>query len=218
MNLVVKNLTKDYYQGETLVKALDAIDFESNANTLSIIGPSGSGKTTLLTLLSGLDSTTSGEIILGDQSITKLNEKEMTQFRAENIGIVFQQFHLMPHLSALENVMLPLEILGAKDSEERAIEFLDIVGLKERIHHLPSELSGGECQRVAIARATVTSPKYLFADEPSGNLDFTTGNKVMDLLFKLSEEKNMKLVLVTHDNELANRCDQQIHIIGGKLQ
>ncbi len=218
MNINISNLSKNYYQGQTLVKALDSLSFNSDKSTLSIIGPSGSGKTTLLTLLAGLDKSDSGKIELSGTNISVLSEKEMTKFRANNIGIVFQQFHLMPHLSALENVMLPLEILNSDNAKDRAKEILDIVGLGHRIHHLPNELSGGECQRVAIARATVGSPKYLFADEPSGNLDFATGNKVMDLLFKLSEDQNMKLVLVTHDNDLANRCDQQIHIIGGKIQ
>lgn len=219
MNLKIKNLSRSYPQGKTIVKALDGVSFDVlTGESLAIIGPSGSGKTTLLTLLAGLDSPTSGEIWLNEQPIHQLSEEDLTQFRAHNIGIVFQQFHLMPHLSALENVCLPLELLGEDRVVERALHRLDQVGLKERAHHLPSQLSGGEKQRVAIARASVTSPKYLLADEPSGNLDTETGKKVMDLLFELSKAEGIQLILITHDQQLAGRCQNQIELVGGHLK
>ena len=222
MILKVNNISKEYLQGTTVVNALKDINFEiSSGESLSIVGPSGSGKTTLLTLLAGLDQPTRGEIILNNENISKLSEKEIVNFRSQNIGIVFQQFHLMPHLTALENVSLPLEILGKLSSSEveaKARHYLDLVGLSHRLDHFPHQMSGGECQRVAIARATVIDPKILLADEPSGNLDTNTGVKVMDLLFKISEENKSNLILVTHDIRLANRCQRQIHLTGGKLQ
>ncbi|EQC51375.1 ABC transporter ATP-binding protein [Bacteriovorax sp. DB6_IX] len=222
MILNVENLTKQYLQGGTIVKALDDISFNiSTGESLSIVGPSGSGKTTLLTLLAGLDKPSEGKIILNKEDLTKLSEKEIIQFRSQNIGIVFQQFHLMPHLTALENVSLPLEIAGKyslSEIEERAKHYLDLVGLSHRHDHFPNQLSGGECQRVAIARATIMNPKILLADEPSGNLDTKTGIKVMDLLFKMSEDNQSNLILVTHDIRLANRCQRQIHLTGGRLQ
>lgn len=222
MILNVENLTKQYLQGGTVVKALDDISFNiSTGESLSIVGPSGSGKTTLLTLLAGLDKPSEGKIILNKEDLTQLSEKEIIQFRSQNIGIVFQQFHLMPHLTALENVSLPLEITGKyslSEIEERAKHYLDLVGLSHRHDHFPNQLSGGECQRVAIARATIMNPKILLADEPSGNLDTKTGIKVMDLLFKMSEDNQSNLILVTHDIRLANRCQRQIHLTGGRLQ
>jgi len=222
MILKVENISKEYKQGNTIVNALKGISFDiSSGESLSIVGPSGSGKTTLLTLLAGLDHPSNGHIILNNQNITKLSEKEIVNFRSKNIGIVFQQFHLMPHLTALENVSLPLEILGehsTNEIEEKAKHYLELVGLSHRMNHFPHQMSGGECQRVAIARATINNPKILLADEPSGNLDTETGMKVMDLLFKISEENKSNLILVTHDIRLANRCQRQIHLTGGQLK
>ena len=218
MILEVQGLTKTFRQGERKVHALNNVSFSVEKNqSLAIVGPSGSGKTTLLSLLAGLDRFDQGEIKAVQASIGQMSEEELTRYRAQNIGIVFQQFHLMPHLTALENVCLPLDILGEQGVEKRAKEMLELVGLKERIHHKPHELSGGECQRVAIARASVTKPKILLADEPSGNLDTETGKIVMDLLFKLVEESDMTLVLITHDNNLAQRCQRQIQLVGGQL-
>ena len=219
MILDVKNLSKYFLQSERKIEALKNVSFQvKDHQSLAIVGPSGSGKTTLLALLAGLDSVSEGEIYIENNPIHKMSEEKLTRFRAKNIGIVFQQFYLMPHLTALENVALPLDIIGEKNVEKRAKEILTQVGLEERIHHKPNELSGGECQRVAIARASVVRPKILLADEPSGNLDTETGKKVMDLLFDLVKKNQMTLVLITHDLELAKRCQNQIQLVGGKIQ
>jgi len=216
MILKVKNLDKKFQQGNTIIHAVNNISFDINAGqTLAIVGPSGCGKTTLLSLLSGLEKADAGEIQVADLNITNMDEKALSAFRAKKIAIVFQQFHLMPHLTAEENVALPLEIIRAKDIPEEVDTALRQVGLIERKHHLPHELSGGECQRIAIARAMVVKPKVLFADEPSGNLDIETGKKIMDLLFDLVAEQNMTLVLVTHDHDLALRCQRQLNLISG---
>ncbi len=219
MILKTSNLLKTFTQGSSQIHAVNNVNLNIKpGETIAITGKSGSGKTTLLSLLTGLDSATSGEIDILGCKITKMSEKELGSFRADNIGIVFQQFHLMPHLTALENVSLALEIAGANNIAEKATLALETVGLKERINHLPSELSGGENQRVAIARAIVNNPKILFADEPSGNLDNVTGETVMNLLFDLTKKNNMTLILVTHDQQLALRCDRQINIINGIIQ
>ncbi|MCY4644425.1 MAG: ABC transporter ATP-binding protein [Bacteriovoracales bacterium] len=208
--ILVKNICKKFKQGDAIIWALKDVSFEIlEPTTFAIIGRSGSGKTTLLSLLAGLESPDSGDILIEDQNITTLTEKEMGRFRSKNIGIVFQQFHLMPHLSAWENVALPLEILGDKDAEEKAKQYLEKLGLQNRISHFPDQLSGGECQRVAIARASIQRPKVLLADEPTGNLDAKSSKMTMDLLFSLVEENKMSLILVTHDLELANRCALQ---------
>ncbi len=219
MILQVKDLRKSFTQGKRTIDALKGVSFQVEKNeSLAIVGPSGSGKTTLLSLLAGLDQVSAGEINFDGNPIHNMSERELNAFRAQNIGIVFQQFHLMPHLSALENVALPLDILGQDNSEERARSMLVQVGLGDRVTHRPHQLSGGECQRVAIARASVTNPKILLADEPSGNLDTETGAKVMDLLFQLVEDHGMTLILITHNEKLAHRCQKQIHIVGGQLQ
>ena len=218
MILEVKNLSKSFFQGSTEIHALKDVSFSmEKPGSLAIVGPSGSGKTTLLSLLAGLDQSSEGEISLANKNISGLSEEELTQFRAQNIGIVFQQFHLMPHLTALENVSLPLDILKKSEADQNAKEALEKVGLGSRVHHLPHQLSGGECQRVAIARASVVNPQFLLADEPSGNLDTETGEKVMDLLFDLTSNNQMNLILITHDEALANRCDTKIKLHGGRL-
>jgi putative ABC transport system ATP-binding protein len=184
---------------------------------VAIIGASGSGKSTLLSLLAGLDQPTSGEIILFEQSLQNLNEDQRAQLRAGQIGFVFQSFQLLPALTALENVMLSAELIGMKKPKELAIESLTAVGLKARLYHTPNQLSGGEQQRVAIARAFVTNPHILFADEPTGNLDQKTGEKIIELLFKLREKQGTTLILVTHDNSLAQQCNKHYQLIQGKI-
>jgi putative ABC transport system ATP-binding protein len=171
----------------------------------------------LLSLLAGLDRPTSGSIVVGGKDLTDLSEQEMTSFRGEKIGIVFQQFHLLPHLTALENVMVPLEILKESHRETRAKEILEKMNLSHRLNHFPSQLSGGECQRVAIARALVVRPKILLADEPSGNLDSETGAKVMDAFFNVIREHKVTTILVTHSEALAQRCDRQLQLRNGVL-
>jgi putative ABC transport system ATP-binding protein len=214
----VSGLRKSYGSGEGKVEVLKGIDFQiEKGERVALTGKSGSGKSTLLSLLAGLDSPDSGMISIDSRNISELSEKDLTTYRARHIGIVFQQFHLVSTLTALENVLLPLEILKTKGARERAESLLDSVGLGHRMHHLPSELSGGESQRVAIARALSTHPAILFADEPSGNLDEETGEKVMGLLFELVKKTGTTMVLVTHDPELATRCERVIHLEHGKL-
>lgn len=214
----VLELRKSYGQGESRIEVLKGINLEiSPGETVALIGKSGSGKSTLLSLLAGLDRPDSGEILVQGQKISDMSEKELTSFRAHNMGIVFQQFHLVSTLTALENVLLPLELLKRSHSLETAKNLLESVGLSHRADHLPSEMSGGECQRVAIARALAIKPAILFADEPSGNLDEETGERVMELLFKMVVETNTTLVLVTHDQDLAKRCSRIIHLEHGSL-
>lgn len=216
--LEVDDLQKSFFQGEVKVDAVRGVSFSlDKGKSLAITGPSGSGKSTLLSLLSGLDLPTSGTISVDGVEVQKLSEKELSVFRSQKIGIVFQQFHLMPHLTALENVALPLEIYSRSAAVNQAKEILTGVGLGDRLNHLPHELSGGEKQRVAIARALVTKPKVLLADEPSGNLDSETGDKVMSLLFKICLENGISLILITHDEELAKRCDRTLHLKDGLL-
>ncbi len=186
--------------------------------SLAIVGPSGAGKSTLLGLLAGLDTPSEGEIWLGQHQITKIDEEGRAAVRAELVGFVFQTFQLLSSLTALENVSLPMELAGDRQARDRAKEFLAKVGLAERVGHYPKQLSGGEQQRVAIARAFACRPKILFADEPTGNLDRATGLKVSDLLFELNEQSDTTLVLVTHEQRLADRCDTIAVIDDGKLQ
>lgn len=214
----VKNLRKSYGHGDARVEVLKGINLNiQKGETLALIGKSGSGKSTLLSLMAGLDQADSGEIEISGKNISTLKEQELTRFRAENMGIVFQQFHLVSTLSALENVLLPLELLKRDNAKEIAKSLLESVGLSHRSHHLPSELSGGESQRVAIARALAINPSILFADEPSGNLDEETGEKVMDLLFNMVKKTNTTLVLVTHDQDLARKCSRVVHLEHGSL-
>lgn len=216
--VVVKGLRKSYGQGESKVEVLKGINLEiKKGETLALVGKSGSGKSTLLSLLAGLDQPDQGEISVEGKLISKLSEKDLTSFRASHMGIVFQQFHLVSTLSAYENVLLPLELLKKPEAAKRATELLESVGLSHRAHHLPSQLSGGESQRVAIARALAIKPSILFADEPSGNLDEETGDKVMDLLFDMVKTTETTLVLVTHDPDLAKKCSRVVHLEHGSL-
>lgn len=216
--LQIKGLKKDYMQAGQPIHVLKGVEVEvPQGQIAAIIGQSGSGKSTLLSLLAGLDHPDQGSIKYGDVDITKLNEREATLFRGKNIGIVFQQFHLLSHLTALENVMSPLEILGLSDAEALARKALDQVGLSHRADHFPSQLSGGECQRVAIARAISFKPKFLLADEPSGNLDYETGQKVMQTLFEVIRSYNITALIVTHSEELAKKCDRILHLRQGLL-
>lgn len=218
--LTVENVRKNYVQGESQIEVLKGVDLQvQSGETVAILGESGSGKSTLLSLLAGLDRPDQGRIVLDSKDFSTLSEETMTQFRGQNIGIVFQQYHLLPHLTALENVSLPLEIAGfdLKKASSLAEEALAQVKLPHRQRHFPHQLSGGECQRAAIARALVTRPRVLLADEPSGNLDSQTGRQVMDLLFSLVKEVGMTTVLVTHSEELALRCQRQTRLVDGKL-
>jgi putative ABC transport system ATP-binding protein len=185
--------------------------------SVAIIGASGAGKSTLLALLAGLDEPTSGRALLAGNDLTQLDEDGRAAVRASHVGFVFQSFHLMPSLTALENVMLPLELARRSDAREAAREVLGRVGLAERVGHYPRQLSGGEQQRVAIARAFVRHPDVLFADEPTGNLDAATGEKIMDLLFGLNRATQATLVLVTHDRQLAERCDRIVRLEAGRV-
>ncbi len=185
--------------------------------SLAIVGRSGSGKTTLLGLLAGLDVPSSGLIEMAGEPISQWSEDARAQHRANRVGFIFQSFQLLPSLTALENVLLPLELNGRNDAEQQARELLSRVGLSERLNHTPRQLSGGEQQRVAIARAFAADPQVLFADEPTGNLDVETGQQVADLLMELNQEQGATLILVTHDEELAARCDRQVRIDGGRL-
>lgn len=197
---------------------LKGITLQINAGeSVAIVGASGSGKSTLLGLLAGLDLPSSGNIWLADREITELDEDQRAQVRAELVGFVFQSFQLLPSLTALENVMLPLELKAQRDARKSAETFLQRVGLSERQHHYPRQLSGGEQQRVAIARAFATEPKILFADEPTGNLDTATGATIIDLLFELNRAQHTTLILVTHEQRLAERCARRIELAAGEI-
>jgi len=216
--LTAINLGKRVTTGDTELTILDDISFEiAEGRSMAILGESGSGKTTLLGLLAGLDSPSDGQVKLKDVSIFDLTEEERAALRKENLGFVFQSFQLIAGLTALENVMMPLELKGDKQARSKAKEMLQKVGLGKRLDHFANQLSGGEQQRVAIARAFVTEPKLLLADEPTGNLDTATGEKVVELMFSLNAELNTTLVLVTHDIHLAEKCDESITLSGGKI-
>lgn len=213
-----ENLTKIYKSGNKELVVLDNVTFSAEQGTsLSIIGPSGSGKTTLLGLCAGLDVPTSGNISLMGFKLNRMDEDDRAYVRNQFVGFVFQNFQLLSTLTALENVMIPLELRGEKNAESRASELLDRVGLVDRMHHYPSQLSGGEQQRVAMARAFINSPKILFADEPTGNLDEENADHVTDLLFTLNREEKTTLVLVTHNLELAKKTERVLQMKGGKI-
>jgi len=220
--LVAKNISKqvpalDGSQTNQL-SILKAVNLEIKVGeTLAILGASGSGKSTLLGLLAGLDVPSSGEIWVGPQRLSDLTEDGRARLRGQWIGFVFQSFQLLPNLTALENVMLPLELGFHDDAERKALELLERVGLTQRLHHYPRQLSGGEQQRVAIARAFVTRPRILFADEPTGNLDQQTGKKIIDLLMEMNQETKQTLVIVTHDEQLARRCQRRLILEEGAI-
>lgn len=216
MNITLENIKKNFLQGKNIIKVLDDVSLEINTGeVIALLGKSGSGKTTLLSLLAGLEKPDEGSIKVGIVELTQLSEESLCDWRAKNLGIVFQQFHLIAHLTAIENIMLSLEIIGRSDYET-ALDWLSRVGLKDRANHYPSMLSGGEQQRVAIARALVSNPPLLLADEPTGNLDLETGKQVIDSLFKMVRENGTTMILVTHDDELAQYADRIIRLKGGQ--
>ena len=220
MLLEINKLYKSFPQADLgKIDVLKNINLEiQEGETVAVIGQSGSGKSTLLSLMAGLDRQTSGSLRLRDKEISEMGEVKLTQFRAENIGFIFQQFYLMPHLTALENVSLPLEMFGYDDYLNRSKETLEQVGLSDREKHFPYQLSGGESQRVAIARAVVTRPSILLADEPTGNLDNDTGIQVANLLFDLVNATGMTMLLVTHNTEMAGRCSKQLTLQKGTFK
>ena len=211
-------LTKQVPSPEGQLIILQDVSFSLSAGaSLAVVGVSGSGKSTLLGLLAGLDVPSSGSVTLDGTELNSLNEDGRARLRNQCVGFVFQSFQLLPSLNALENVMLPLELIGARDAEQNAKERLSDVGLSQRIHHYPNQLSGGEQQRVAIARAFIGAPKILFADEPTGNLDQKTGQQIIDLIFSLNKELGTTLVLVTHNPAIADHCDQRLALADGRI-
>ncbi|AYN95091.1 MULTISPECIES: ABC transporter ATP-binding protein [Pseudomonas] len=216
--LVAQNLSKVVPSAEGELTILHGLDLElAKGDSLAIVGSSGSGKSTLLGLLAGLDQPSEGDVVLAGHALAALSEDERARIRAEHVGFVFQSFQLLDSLTALENVMLPMELEGYKNARDRAESLLERVNLGHRLSHYPRQLSGGEQQRVAIARAFAANPKVLFADEPTGNLDTTTGARISDLLFELNTELGTTLVLVTHDERLAQRCNRLIRLESGRL-
>ena len=217
--LDLQNVSKTYQSGSRKLTVLDQVTFSIQpGETIAIVGPSGSGKTTLLGLCAGLDSSSSGSVILNGEALENLNEDQRAAVRSRDVGFIFQNFQLLSTLTALENVMVPLELKKRTNAKEKAMELLDKVGLKDRATHYPTQLSGGEQQRVSIARAFANDPKILFADEPTGNLDTETGTMIENLIFDLNKEQGTTLVLVTHDLELAAKTQRIVHIKGGKIQ
>jgi putative ABC transport system ATP-binding protein len=211
-------LGKQVETGHSQLTILDGVSFEIGAGeAVAIVGASGSGKTTLLGLLAGLDVPTAGQVVIDGEDLSLLDEDGRAALRRHLVGFVFQSFQLLPALTALENVMLPIELSGAPAAREAALVLLTRVGLAERLHHYPRQLSGGEQQRVAIARAFAGPPRLLFADEPTGNLDSATGEEVVDLMFELNREHNTTLLLVTHDEKLAARCGRRLRLAAGRL-
>lgn len=215
----VVNLEKSVTTQEGSLTILKGINLDvKQGESVAILGPSGSGKSTLLGLLAALDTPTSGEIWLDGQALSPLNEEQKAALRKQKVSFIFQSFMLVDTLTALENVMLPAELAGVKNAKEKAEAMLGRVGLSHRLTHLPKQLSGGEQQRVAIARAFICEPKVLFADEPTGNLDSVNGHKIADMLFELNQESHTTLILVTHDLQLAKRCQRQLVMDNGHLQ
>ena len=217
--ITLRNLRLTLVSRAGPVEVLRGIDFTANeGEAVGIVGPSGSGKTTLLLVAAGLERASSGEVIVMGENLVSMSEDRLTRFRRDNLGIIFQAFHLIPTMTALENVAIPLELKGASDAFSRAEEKLSHVGLGHRLHHYPGELSGGEQQRVAIARALAAGARIIFADEPTGNLDQETGNGIIDLLFSLRETAGTTLLLVTHDPDLARRCGRIVEIRDGTIR
>jgi len=206
-------------QGASRVHVLKGISLDvARGEAAGIVGPSGSGKSTLLMVLAGLERVDSGSVTIAGQALNGMTEDQVARFRGRSVGIVFQSFHLIPNMTALENVAVPLELAGRSDAFEIAARELTAVGLGERLSHYPGQLSGGEQQRVAIARALAPEPGILIADEPTGNLDQATGRQIADLLFAKARERGMTLVLVTHDPALADRCDRQVRMRSGRIE
>ncbi len=215
----LKNINKRVDSGYEHIQILQDINFEVEAGeSIAIVGASGSGKSTLLGLMAGLDLPSSGDIIFNGRQLTQLSEDERAGLRSELVGFVFQNFYLVPGLTVVENVMLPLEITKTPDARKRAEKYLKLVGLEQRLKHLPKQLSGGEQQRVALARAFVAEPAVLFADEPTGNLDQHTGQQIIDLLFGLNQASDTTLILVTHDESLAHSCQRKLVLDNGRIQ
>jgi putative ABC transport system ATP-binding protein len=216
--LIAREVTKEYLSGEQKLAVLRDVSFTIPQGAfVAIVGPSGSGKTTLLGLLAGLDTPTRGTVLLDNADLGRLNENERARLRGEKVGFVFQTFQLIPTLTALENVQVPLELRGTPGATERARELIDRVGLSGRGHHFPTQLSGGEQQRVAVARAFANSPRILFADEPTGNLDNATGQRIFDLLQSLNSDGGSTIVLVTHDFSLASKASRMIRLLDGAI-
>ena len=220
MNILsVENVTKTYQSVSRKLTVLDNVNFTiEEGESVAIVGPSGSGKTTLLGLCAGLDYATSGSVVLNGHALETLSEDQRAAVRSKEVGFIFQNFQLLPTLTALENVMVPLELKKRKDAKSKAQELLKLVGLADRATHYPTQLSGGEQQRVSIARAFANEPKILFADEPTGNLDTETGTIIEDMIFDLNKQNGTTLVLVTHDPELAKKTNKIIQIKGGVIQ
>ncbi|GLP94823.1 ABC transporter ATP-binding protein [Paraferrimonas sedimenticola] len=220
MNSVIKvsQLTKQVETQEGPLKILKGIDLDVKpGESLAIVGPSGSGKSTLLGIIAALDTPSEGEVSIDGVNLAQLDEEQKAALRKRSTSFVFQSFMLVDTLTALENVMLPAELAGVQGVKQRAEQWLERVGLSHRLHHLPNQLSGGEQQRVALARAFISQPKVLFADEPTGNLDPANGDKVADLLFELNQDQQTTLILVTHDQKLAARCERQVRMVEGQL-
>src|SRR2546423_6652664 len=216
--LISRDVTKEYMSGGQKLAVLRDVSFTiEQGEFVAIVGPSGSGKTTLLGLLAGLDTPTRGTVLLDDSDLTKLSENDRARLRGEKVGFVFQTFQLIPTLTALENVQVPLELRGSDGATERARDLINRVGLSGRGHHFPTQLSGGEQQRVAIARAFANSPKILFADEPTGNLDNATGHRIFELLRSLNSDGGSTIVLVTHDSSLASQASRMIRLLDGAV-
>jgi putative ABC transport system ATP-binding protein len=216
--LIAREVTKEYLSGEQKLAVLRDVSFTIPQGAfVAIVGPSGSGKTTLLGLLAGLDTPTRGTVVLDGADLTTLSENDRARLRGEKVGFVFQTFQLIPTLTALENVQVPLELRGTDGAAERARDLIERVGLRDRGHHFPTQLSGGEQQRVAIARAFANSPRILFADEPTGNLDNATGHKIFELLQSLNSDGGSTIVLVTHDAALASRASRTIRLLDGAV-
>jgi putative ABC transport system ATP-binding protein len=216
--IVLSGLNLTLGRGAAQVHILKDIDLHiGHGEAIGLIGPSGSGKSTLLMVMAGLERADAGTVMVAGQNLRKLDEDALARFRGRQVGIVFQSFHLIPTMTAIENVAVPLELAGVADAQDRAARELDMVGLAERMNHYPAQLSGGEQQRVALARALAPNPSLLFADEPTGNLDETTGRGIIDLLFAGHTERKTTLVLVTHDPGLARRCDRVVRLRSGRI-